>query len=84
MAVMNDSVESAGLGSVTPEQISNYELYTLPAITSIKDKQTKQIGLIEKSGVKYAKEFNFNSPLYFGGRLSLLAPPIDLPDFRKL
>ena len=67
MAVMNDSVESAGLGSVTPEQISNYELYTLPAITSIKDKQTKQIGLIEKSGVKYAKEFNFSSPLYFGG-----------------
>lgn len=67
MAVMNDSVESAGLGSVTPEQISNYELYTIPAITSIKDKQTKQIGLIEKSGVKYAKEFNFNSPLYFGG-----------------
>mgnify|MGYP004658045575 FL=1 len=67
MAVMNDSVESAGLGSVTPEQISNYELYTLPAITSIKDKQTKQIGLIEKSGVKYAKEFNFNSPLHFVG-----------------
>ena len=67
MAVMNDSVESAGLGSVTPEQISNYELYTLPAITSIKDKQTKQIGVIEKSGVKYAQEFNFNSPLYFGG-----------------
>lgn len=60
------SSESAALGAVAPEQISNYELYTLPAITSIKDKQTKQVGLIEKSGVKYVKELNFNSPFYFG------------------
>ncbi len=67
MAAMDNGVEAAAMGSVAPEQISNYELYTLPAITTIKDKQTKQVGLIEKSGVNYVKEFNFRSPLYFGG-----------------
>ncbi len=67
MAVMDNGAETAAMGSVAPEQISNYELYTLPAITSIKDKQTKQVGLIEKNAVKYTKEFNFRSPLYFGG-----------------
>ena len=67
MAAMDNGVETAATGSVAPEQISNYELYTLPAITTIKDKQTKQVGLIEKSGVNYVKEFNFRSPLYFGG-----------------
>lgn len=60
-----DNAESVAAG--TSEQINNYELYTLPTITSIKDKQTKQIGLIEKSAVKFEKEFNFNSPLYFSG-----------------
>lgn len=49
-----------------PETVSSYEIYTLPAITSIKNKQTKQISLLEKNGVKFAKEFNLVSPLYFG------------------
>lgn len=61
-----DSVNSLEAGAGAPEQISGYELYTLPAITSIKDKQTKQLALLEKSGVTYSKEFNFQSPLYFG------------------
>lgn len=52
--------------SVEPEQINSYELYTLPNITSIKDRQTKQISLIEKNDVKYFKEFNLRSPLYLG------------------
>lgn len=67
MATMDNSVESSATGSIAPEQVNNYELYTLPSLTTIKNKQTKQIGLIEKSDVKYKKEFNFNSPLYFGG-----------------
>ena len=52
--------------SVEPEQINSYELYTLPSITTIKDKQKKQISLIEKNDVKYHKEFDLRSPLYFG------------------
>ena len=66
MAAM-DSGNIAESSAIAPEQISNYELYTLPAITTIKDKQTKQVGFIEKSAVQYIKEFTFNSPLYFGG-----------------
>ena len=61
-----NAVDAIGAESIEPEQINSYELYTLPNITSIKDKQTKQISLIEKSDVKYLKEFNLYSPLYFG------------------
>ena len=59
----NDSVE---MGVPEPENINSYELYTLPNITTIKDKQTKQIALIEKKDVTYIKEFNLQSPFYFG------------------
>ena len=52
--------------SVEPESLNSYELYTLPNMTTIKDKQTKQIALIEKHGVAYKKEFNLDIPFYFG------------------
>ncbi len=61
--VMDNAMEST---SIEPEQINSYELYTLPNITTIKDKQNKQISLIEKADVKYFKEFNLRSQLYFG------------------
>ena len=66
MMMAKMSFNSVDAGSVEPEQINSYELYTLPNITSIKDMQTKQISLIEKSNVKYAKEFDLQSPLYLG------------------
>lgn len=53
-----------------PESINSYELYTLPGITTVKDRQNKQIALIERTGVTYEKEFRLNSPLYlnnYGG-----------------
>lgn len=53
--------------SIEPEEISSYELYTLPNITTINNHQNKQIGLIEKNAVKYKKDFTLNSPLYLGG-----------------
>jgi len=59
----NDAME---MGAPEPEIISSYELYTLPNITTIKDKQTKQIALIERKNVTYKKEFNLQSPFYFG------------------
>ena len=52
-------------GAVQEEDISAYHLYTLPNKTTIKDKQTKQISLMEKNAVKYKKEAELNSPLYF-------------------
>lgn len=62
-ALMDNAVEGA---SIEPEQINSYELYTLPNITSLKDRQTKQISLIEKQSVTYEKEFHLYSPLYLG------------------
>ena len=62
-AVMTDGM---GAESITPESINSYELYTLPDITTIKDKQNKQIALIERNDVKYKKEFQLNSQLSFG------------------
>ncbi len=61
--IMDNAME---ITSVEPEQINSYELYTLPNITTIKDKQKKQISLIEKNDVKYHKEFDLRSPLYLG------------------
>lgn len=61
--VMDGSVLGAG---GKPENINSYELYTLPNITTVKDRENKQIALIEKTDVTYHKEFNLHSPLYFG------------------
>lgn len=58
------TVEEAGVGGA-PEQISSYQLYTLPNRTDIKNSQTKQMSLFEKNGVKYQKEGRLTSSLYF-------------------
>ena len=65
--MMAMAVDSAYNGAnIEPESINSYELYTLPNMTTIKDKQTKQIALIEKHDVTYQKEFNLRTPFYFG------------------
>ncbi len=61
--VAMDSAEAGGVA----QQLSGYHLYALPNRTDIKDNQTKQISLIEKNAVKFAKEGRLNSPLYLGG-----------------
>lgn len=67
MMAMSDAMEmNKGLEPVEPESINSYELYTLPNMTTIKNKQTKQIALLEKHGVTYEKEFNLHLPFYFG------------------
>ena len=58
-----DSMETSA--NIAPESINSYELYTLPNMSTIKDKQTKQIALIEKNDVKYEREFNLQAPIYF-------------------
>lgn len=64
-AMVNDAAMIEGAGAA-PQQISGYQLYTLPDKTDIKDNQTKQVILIEKNKVKYAKEGRLYSALYFG------------------
>lgn len=66
MAVNAMDLQSNEIAEIVPESINSYELYTLPNITSIKDKQTKQIALIERGNVTYDKEFNLRNPLHFG------------------
>lgn len=57
--------ENAVAGGAVQQDLSGYHLYTLPNKTTIKDKQTKQISLLEKNGVKYKKEAKLDSRLYF-------------------
>ncbi len=64
MAMNSFNVDQAV--NIEPESINSYELYTLPNMTTIKDKQTKQIALLEKHNVTYEKEFNLQLPFYFG------------------
>ncbi len=64
-AVFEESNDMA-YGSVEPETVNSYELYTLPTTSTIKNHQNKQIALIEKNDVTYKKEFNITSPFYFG------------------
>ncbi len=61
-AVVNDEALADG---ASEEELGGYHLYNLPNKTTIKDKQTKQISLIEKNGVKYKKEAKISSQLYF-------------------
>lgn len=51
--------------AVVSQDLSGYHLYSLPMKTDIKDKQTKQISLLEKNNVSYKKEAFLNSSLYF-------------------
>lgn len=65
MSAVDENAAVSGV-NIAPESINSYELYTLPNMTTIKDKQNKQIALIEKNDVKYEREFNLNAPIYFG------------------
>ena len=66
VASFNAAADDMALAEgASEEELGGYHLYNLPNKTTIKDKQTKQISLIEKNGVKYKKEANISSQLYF-------------------
>ena len=65
MLMASASFDMASNGSIEPQNLNSYELYTLPTTTTIKNQQTKQVALIEKTEVKYLKEFNLQTPFYF-------------------
>lgn len=54
--------------SLPAQNLADYYLYTLPQKTDIMDKQSKQISLMNKPGVKYSKLYRLQSPLslYWG------------------
>ena len=65
MAVNAYESQDAMSAGAVEQELSGYHMYTLPRQTTIKDKQTKQISLIEKNDVKYKKEARIGSHLYF-------------------
>lgn len=56
----------ADAGVVQRSNISDYYLYDLPGKTTIKDKQSKQVSLMNLANVTYKKEYLMQSPLYVG------------------
>ena len=64
-ARMENAVMDSAAG-VSPENVADYYIYKLPQKTTIKDKQSKQISLMNLAQVKYEKEYRFTSPLYLG------------------
>lgn len=65
-----NAMDSAIEEGIEPESINSYELYTLPNMATIKNKQTKQVALLEKNDVTYKKEFNLTMPIYFDDGIS--------------
>lgn len=61
---MMDNASFAETAPVERTNISDYYLYTLPTKTTIKDKQSKQVSLMNLNQVKYEKEYVMVSPLY--------------------
>ena len=62
----NAAMDAAGTVSIAPQSVADYYMYKLPQKTTIKDKQSKQISLMNINNVKYEKEYRFSSPLYLG------------------
>ena len=62
----NAAMDSVASASVSPQNVADYYMYKLPQTTSLKDKQSKQISLMNIKKVKYDKEYRFSSPLYLG------------------
>ena len=54
---------SDGISEPAQERISDYHMYTLPKITTITNKQVKQVNLMNRENVKFEKKYKFTSPL---------------------
>lgn len=61
-----DMAMETGGGYPEQESLADYYIYTLPFKTDIKDKQSKQVSLLSKENVAFAKEYKLESPLYLG------------------
>ncbi len=61
---MMDGAAVMETGSVERASLSDYYLYTLPHKTTIKDKQSKQVSMMNLENVKYENEYVMQSPLY--------------------
>ena len=65
MEVMTKAMNAAAPAQFQQEAFSEYHLYTLGRKTSVEDKETKQISLLEGSGVPVQKIFVVNGQNYY-------------------
>ena len=59
-----DAVAAAPSFAAVPENVADYHVYVLPNKITLKNKQAKQVRLMEFDNVKFEKEYVFLSPLY--------------------
>ncbi len=68
-AVMAADMAREAAPQMSEESLFEYHLYTLQRPTTIKDNQTKQVALLNASGVHVNKEFRLQgNPYYYRGR----------------
>lgn len=58
------AMADSAAGTPAQEALADYYIYTLPFKTTITDKQSKQVSLLSKDDVKFAREYRLTSPLY--------------------
>ncbi|MDT8442745.1 MAG: DUF4139 domain-containing protein [Desulfuromonadales bacterium] len=67
--MMEATMAKAAAPQMSEESLFEYHLYTLQRPTTIKDNQTKQVALLNASGVGVSKEFRLQgNPYYYRGR----------------
>jgi len=55
----------AGVGEMREESFAEYHLYTLERTTTLKDRQQKQVALLQAEGVRVAKRYVVESPRWW-------------------
>ena len=80
--VMASAMVKEGAPQMSEESLFEYHLYTLPRPTTIRDNQTKQVALLNASGVTVSKEFRLQgSPYYYQGRQADLGQKLKIGVF---
>ncbi|MFM9873718.1 MAG: DUF4139 domain-containing protein [Fimbriimonadaceae bacterium] len=65
-AMMNMAMKSADAGSFSEEQFADYHLYTLGRPTEVKNREIKQVSLLEAFGVPIKKKLVVDAMRYYG------------------
>ncbi len=72
-ALMN-TMDAAG--SIAPESVGDYHLYTLPGQTDILSRQTKQVAFLTVKEIGVSKTYEFSDPFSRGTEVKGLKPEI--------
>jgi hypothetical protein len=88
MAIMRRgdvALEEESFGGMAEESMFEYHLYTLARPTTIKEKQSKQVALMQANGVQVRKEFVLNGQnYYYSSRVGDLGKKIKIGVFVEL